>query len=73
MSSFNVAGYFFNLPHNFFTLFVYKNILMANILKIKTFDKTRINFFQHIKKSIAQLLSVKSIGHVNLGSFGDSL
>ena len=30
-----------------------------------------MNFLQHIKKSTAQLLSVKSIGHVNLGSSED--
>ena len=45
-----------------------KKRLIANILKVKKFDETRINFLQHIKKSTAQLLSVKSIGHVNLGS-----
>ena len=39
---------------------------MANILKVKTSDKTKINFFQHIKKSTAQLLSVKRIEHCKL-------
>ena len=48
-----------------------KKRLIANMLKVKTFDKTRINVFQHIKKSTAQLLFVKSIGHVNLGSSQD--
>ena len=41
-----------------------KKRLITNMLKVKTFDKTRISFLQHIKKSTAQLLSVKSIGHV---------
>ena len=48
-----------------------KKRLIANILKVKIFDQTRINFLQNIKKLIAQLLSVKSIGHVNLGSSED--
>ena len=127
MGSFSVAGYFFDLPHDFCTLFVYKNHevsqkrfkslavfvkitasrsshlflqqtvtnpimsqnkainknlwtfnfmqnkkrLIANILRVKTFDLTRINFLQHIKKLTARLLSVKSIGHVNLRSSED--
>ena len=49
-----------------------KKRLKSNILKVKTFNQTRINFPQHIKKSTAQLLSVKSIGHINLGSSEDS-
>ena len=48
-----------------------KKRLIANILKVQTFDQTRINFFQRIKKSTPQLLSVKSIGHLNLGSSKD--
>ena len=46
--------------------------LIKNILKVIHLTKLyRINFLQHIKKSNAQLLSVKSIEHVNLGSFKD--
>ena len=48
-----------------------KKRLIVNILKVKTFGQTRINLFQHIKKSTAHLLYVKSIGHVKLGSSED--
>ena len=50
-----------------------KKRVIANILKVKTFDQTKISFLQHIKKSTAQLLSIKSIGHVNLRSSEDPL